>query len=363
MNDEQQRSTGCLPVVLLALFACAAACSAEEYTAGSKLNARGDATAPLGRIGCIWLIGGQHNAAISNRQTWLLDPYATEGERTHGGKCRDWHELFARRVDPITNWLEQTPTPTLAIHDFERVWGNTGDSERFLAADEMLLSRAAGKPWLVDGFVENAGLYAASGRQVIAHFGCPDSASWAKGYIRQGTPAARGELLDALHEVYAPLVRRGVGVGFDNGSAQPVKSITWTKAEELRLMGAFVQIEATPSIDAKHWHGWPCRIVYTLFVDAHVAQKPWAVGPMPKFGTPEFAAMYPDIRVSIFPGHIPKQERLEGKDDERRAFLADVAKLSGPLVAGGCRVLLHEKICWEARRLGVPVSSFMGGAK
>jgi hypothetical protein len=336
-----------------------------EYLGGSKLNVREDAKLPqpeLARIGCIWLIGGQ-TVAVSNRHVHLVDPNQADAIRdshaSSGGSFGSVAELFRQRVDPATVWLEGNSgglAQWMAVHDFERWCGNVGDGERYFDSHEMNRAIEGGQQSLVDGMLAAGTTYAASGRQVVFHSGCPDSANFAGDSIRQGRSA---ELLESLHATYHPLVKRRIGIGLDNAAAQPIQSISYTKALELRLMGAFVQVEATPELSMAHWHGWPARIVHDIFVQRHVTQANWAVGRFAKLGTKQFTDLHPDVRVSIFPSNVANPQRVDGDEAQRREFLADVAKLSKPIVAAGCRVLLHERIVLEAMKLGVSVEAFL----
>lgn len=338
------------------------------YAGGSGLNTREDAKQPqpeLARIGCLWLMGGQTVPwSVSNRGVHLIDPNLTDAVRNShaksGGVYESAYELFRQRVDPATNWLEadngSNPAKWLAIHDFERWCGCVGDHERYFDSHEMLRAIAGGKGWLVDQMLECAAAYAQTGRQIIYHSGCPDSANFAGDLIRQGR---RVELFDSIYATYRPLIERGIGIGMDNAAAQPVESLTYATALGLALAGSFVQVEATPELAKTQWHGWPARIVYEEFVRRHVNQEPWAVGRHAKFGTKEFATLHPDCRVSIFAHHVANAGRINGTDDERVAFLKDAAALVKPIVAGGCRVLLHERIIFEASRLKFSVAEFL----
>lgn len=344
-----------------------------KYRGGSKKNLfdqQGRPDLPLGPIGCCWLMGNNHPGAISNRYVLRIDPYAPPGDKASqaaiGGIYSCAQEFWRQRVDPATVWLEGGRADALpkwlAIHDFERWCGNTGDAYRYFSADEMLLTQRT-KPHLVEGMLQCAETYALTGRQIVFHSGCPDSASWAGNLIKTGAARDRGELLRVLHETYAPLVERGIAIGMDNGAAQPKESITYAEALRLRLAGAFVQIEATPEKKSTHWRYWPCRAAYSWFVQCHgcgaTQPAPWAAGRFPPLGSDEFRKLYPDCRVILYHSDVPAPARLNGPDADKRAYLADAAALSKELIAGGVRVLLWERIVLEAARLNVPVTEFV----
>jgi hypothetical protein len=333
------------------------------YKGGSDLSVRGgDVKAPLAPIGCIWLMGGQ-TVSLSNRGVHLINPYLTDEQRAghagSGGVYRDAHEFFAQRVDAASNWLEggaSAVAPWLAIHDFERWCGNVGDGDRYFDSNEMNRSIEFGKRWLVDGMLECAANLVAAGRQVIFHSGCPDSANYAGDLIRCGRGA---DARASVFTTYQALLRRGIGIGMDNAGAQPENSLTYHEASSLALSGAYIQVEATPDLKARQWHGFPCRSAYHEFFRRHLKQEEWAVSRHPLMGSDKFRAIHPDCRVAIYPEHVPDAKRIDGNEADKRAYLAAVSEMTKPLVAEGVRPLLHERIIFEADKLGVGVGEFL----
>src|SRR5262249_3859250 len=142
--------------------------------------------------------------AISNRGVQRINPFASVEDRK-SGVYRSWAEYFHFRADAFTRWLEKTPKPSSALHDFERTFGGDHDLRRFMSLQDYEAAREYGKDWLVEGFTDAAKAYTHTGREVVAHLGGADEGGQASEILRTGRPKDRAAMFGSIYQTYGPL--------------------------------------------------------------------------------------------------------------------------------------------------------------
>lgn len=118
-------------------------------------------------------------------------------------------------------------------------------------------------PWLVNGFVSMWKPIVASGVEVIAYVGSPDSdpAVGTNGdcsqFELQSNPSA---WFARAYQAIQPFLDSGMSIGFDAAVATEANSYTYQFAEQLRSKGVRVYVEAIPNLSKAHWAKYPFLI-------------------------------------------------------------------------------------------------------
>jgi hypothetical protein len=289
---------------------------------------------------------------VTNRGIWRIDPARANGKNIFA----NYQEYFRGRVDPITNWLEGGATKESAVHDFERPFGSVGAWRQEWDIEDGLRARSEGKSWLED-FARAAHAHTSSGREIVCHMGGLELADWAALIRVQHSHGATADALRVVLDTCEPLVRAGVVIGVDAASASDANSADYGAVTLLRSLGAEVQIESTPALDAPWWKGQRVRMAWSKeFQWRHIEEnKRW-----PKLGTPEFRDWYPGLRVSVFShdfqgagASFHEPGGAKSNDKSRKALVNNMAETSRMLIEGGCTVLWDASSCEVAVELGL----------
>lgn len=203
--------------------------------------------APTGSLAVDFVIGNSHPDPRRRMIGWNI-------------LGKGWVGFIERFVRPYTD----AGVARIVLHN---PFGTLPDENMMM--DQFLFARdIAGLRRVTNGFPEAWRPIVEEGVEVIAYLGCPMTSKEARRIDEEdGRDAGLAYCLSALQ----PVLDAKMTIALDAAVLASADSLTYALADELKRRGVKVYVEAWPSKDSVHWHGFPVMILNDSYYKSNPA--------------------------------------------------------------------------------------------